>query len=501
MKKTVLIFTIVSVFAKIIAFGRELVLSNYFGAGQVSDVFILSMTLPVTIFGFIATGVTSGYIPMYQKAKVEEGREVALKFTNTVINALIVICIAITAVYFIFPKQLLGIFASGFDDKTLELARQFTNFSIWATVFTAIVTVLSGYLQINDRIKITALVSVPLNLGVMITIIAAKIVGNIYILPIGFLLSSLIQVVFLWICSCKSGFKYSILLEGRDKYFKMFMSCLAVLILSGSLQQVNVLIDRTLATTVVVGGLSVYEYGNKISDFVMGLTIIPISAAVFPIMTKSKDDSKELCKILSDGIRLSSLIIIPASVIMVMFADVIVKILYYRGAFSLNDVIKTADVVKYYGVGLIAFSIREMIIKCFYAVGDTKSPMINSSIGVAINIVLNFILLRLLGLGGLALATSISAVICVVLLYRALKKYLKDIDIKIILGRCVVLYLVAGVVCYVALLIYKRVSGYIGGVIIPFVISMVCFSVAYFIISIATGMISVNEIKVLLKRK
>ena len=66
MKKIVIIFTIISIFAIIIAFGRELVLSYFFGAGEISDVFLLSMTLPVTIFGFISAGVTSGYIPIYQ---------------------------------------------------------------------------------------------------------------------------------------------------------------------------------------------------------------------------------------------------------------------------------------------------------------------------------------------------------------------------------------------------------------------------------------------------
>jgi len=86
MKKTVLLFTLISILAKIIAFGRELVLSYFFGAGQISDVFLLSMTLPVTIFGFVAAGVTSGYIPVYQRAKTEENQSSALQFTNQVIT-------------------------------------------------------------------------------------------------------------------------------------------------------------------------------------------------------------------------------------------------------------------------------------------------------------------------------------------------------------------------------------------------------------------------------
>ena len=71
-----------------------------------------------------------------------------------------------------------GLFASGFNGYTLEFARKFTNISIWAMVLTAIVTVLSGYLQINDQIKVTALISVPLNLGIISTIIIAVYNNN-----------------------------------------------------------------------------------------------------------------------------------------------------------------------------------------------------------------------------------------------------------------------------------------------------------------------------------
>ncbi len=500
MKKIVLVFTFISIWAKIVAFGRELILSYCFGAGQVSDVFILSMTLPVTIFGFIATGVISGYIPVYQKAKSEEGQSTALSFTNNVINSLVLICVGIIIVYYIAPKPLLGLFASGFDDVTLELARRFTDFSIWVTLFTAVVTVLSGYLQINDKIRITALVSVPLNVGVIVSILAAYLFRNIYLLPVGFLLSSLLQVVFIWIISARTAFKYSLKFDWKDKYIKAFFASLTMLILSGSLQQVNVLIDRTLATTVIVGGLSIFEYANRVSDFVMGLTIIPISTAIFPLLTKSKEDSSELSRTLIDGIRLSAIIIIPASIILILYSETIVRILYCRGAFTEKDVVLTADIVKFYGAGLLAFSIREMVLKCFYALGDVKSPMINSTIGILCNIVLNFVLLRLMGLGGLALATSVSAVLCVVLLYISLRRRVVNINMASMVKHCCFTFVVAAALGYGSSWIYKGLSIRINGVIIPFIISIIFFGIMYFIIALLTGMISIKELKSLIHR-
>ncbi len=501
MKRTVIAFTIMSIIAKIIAFGRELVLSYFYGAGEISDVFILSMTLPGTIFGFIASGVTSGFIPVYEKAKSEKGNEEALRYTNNVINTVLVICIVVIITYFVIPRQLLALLASGFDKETLELARHFTNVSIWATALIAIVTVFSGYLQINDRIKITALVSIPLNIGVIISIILSVLSNNVFILPIGFLISTLFQTFFLWINCRKSGYRYSCIIDRKNEYLKLFFSSLLMLIFSGSLQQINVLIDRTLATTVVTGGLSIFEYGNKISDFVMGLTIIPISTALFPVMTKNKEDNEGLVKVLSDGIRLSSLVIIPSSAVLMVFSEVIVRILYYRGAFDIDALQKTSEIVMFYGGGLVAFSLREMILKCFYAVGNVKLPMINSSIGVVCNIVLNFILLKVLGLGGLALATSLSAFISVFLLYCSLKKYLGDIHLGKTIIRCLELVFISIAICYGAFVMYKHLSFIMNGIIYAFFISLIAYAIVYFFVVFKFNFIEKEEVINLIKRR
>lgn len=487
-KTTVIIFTFISLVAKIIAFARELLLSYFFGAGTVSDVFILSMTIPVTIFGFVATGITSGFIPMYQKAKINSGKQRALFFTNNVINVLLVFCLLITALYFVFPKPILMMFAKGFDDTTIETAQVFTNYSIFAIFLTSIITVLTGYLQINDNIKITALVSVPLNLGIIIAIIISHYLNNIYILPAGFLISSFIQFLFIVILCIRNGFKYSIKLNLKDEYLRLFIANAGMLILSGSLQQINQLIDRTLASTVSVGGLSLLEYGNKINDFAMGMTIIPISSAIFPLMTKSKDNNDELGKSLIEGINISSLIIIPVSVLIIVFSEVIVKIIYYRGAFSAEDVLQTSGIVMAYGIGLIAFSLRSIFLNCFYATGDVKKPMINSSIGIVCNIILNFILLKLCGLKGLALATSISAVITVILLYIPLKKRLAKLNTMSILFRIVMLYIISVVLGVGALFVYNILFSIWGSLYISFGLAFVIFAILYLVITMLLGL-------------
>lgn len=94
--------------AKIFAFGRELVLSNYYGADAISDVFILSMTIPVTIFGFISSGVVSGVIPIYYRVDREKGKVRALLFCSQITNLIIGVCFVFVVGYFLFQSNYLG---------------------------------------------------------------------------------------------------------------------------------------------------------------------------------------------------------------------------------------------------------------------------------------------------------------------------------------------------------------------------------------------------------
>lgn len=422
MGKKVLFFTFLAIFAKLIAFAKELLIAYCYGTTSVSDVYLLSMTLPITLFGFVSVGIVSGYIPLYSKVKSQNGSREANIFTNNILNIFLIICLAVVCVYFIFSDELLRIMASGFSDEMIDMAIKFTNISIWAILFACVVSVYTAFLQANGRLNVTAVVSVPLNIGIAVSILVAYKMQDVSFLPIGFLMAAIIQMLFMMIFVLKNGFRHQILIHIHHKETLVFFKSIAVLTVSSSIQQINILIDRTLASGVVVGGLSVFEYGSRINDLIMGLTIIPISTALFPEMVSRIGKNDEFKSCIKDGIKMFLLILVPVSAIAMLYSTDIVKIVYFRGAFNLQSLQLTTQIVFFYAIGLLAFALREILSKAFFAVSDVKTPMINSAIGVGVNITLNFILLRYMGIGGLALATSIAAAVTVVLLYIPLHK-------------------------------------------------------------------------------
>lgn len=499
MTRIIFIFTTISIIAKIIAFGRELVLGYYFGAGEISDVFLLSMVLPVTLFGFVSNGIISGYIPLFYKVKTERDIKRAMGFTNSVLNFCVLICVFLIIIYYGFSHSLMSLFASGFSESTMNMAISFTDVSIWTVICIAITTVVSGYLQANNLLRITAFISVPLNIGVIITVIMSYQMGDLNILPLGFLLSMIFQVIIICGYSYKCGYNYQITLRTKDKYLNLFISNLLMLTIASSVQQINLLIDRTLASTVSVGGLSIFEYGNKINDFVMGLTILPISTAVFPMLAKSVDNITEFMEVLRKCVRLIVIVIMPVTLIIFTFSEVIVDIIYGRGAFATKDISIVAGVVRFLAVGLIAFSLRELLIKCFYAMGKVRLAMLLSTIGIVINIILNFILIKVMGLSGLAFATSISAFIAVVFFYITLHEQMTNLihrELKLSIIICVASFIISR--C--SLFVYEQLNLYWNSVFVSFMISILMFMLIYISVLFVLKIVNITEIRMLINK-
>jgi len=135
--------------------------------------------------------------------------------------------------------------------------------------------------------------------------------------------------------------------------------------------------------------------------------------------------------------------------------------MYGRGAFDVQSVSITANVLLFYSIGLVAFSLRTVLYQAFYSQQDTKTPVVNAAISMIINIILNIILSRYLGIGGLALATSISAIICTLLLFISLRKKIGPLGLKNIILSTLKILLASMIMGFLCKFIYEFLNGYI----------------------------------------
>ena len=179
MKKNIAIIILITLFTKALGFVREIVLTYFFGATAISDVYLIAQTIPTTLFALVGTGLATTFIPIFSKVETEEGEESALRFSSNVMNLVLVICSVLILIVLIFTPQVVKVFARGFRGETLSLAVTFTRISIFGIYFTSLVYILNAYLQLKDEFIIPALISLPMNLVLIMFYAAASRFGNI----------------------------------------------------------------------------------------------------------------------------------------------------------------------------------------------------------------------------------------------------------------------------------------------------------------------------------
>lgn len=431
MKKTAIVIMLITIVSKIIGFVREMALSYYFGTTIISDAYLISLTIPMVVFSFIGTSIATSYIPMYSEIKKNKGKIKALDYTNNLINIMFIISTLIIIITLLFTDTIVKIFASGFIGEELRMAIKFTQISIWGVYLTGIIYILSGFLQVEKKYIIPALIGLPMNFVTIIFIyIGSKY--KIWYLSIGNLLALLSQVILLRIFSAQKGYKYNFVIDFKDKYIKRMVQIAIPLIVGVSIYQINTLIDRTMASRIVVGGISALNYSNKISGFIQGIFVTSISTVMYPLISNmaSENNNTGLKEVVVEAINIISLFVIPSVIGIMIFSEPIVILLFGRGVIDASGIEMTHSTLFYYSIGIIGFGYKEVLSKVFYSIQDTKTPMINATISLLINIILNIILSQFMGLKGLAFATSISTLFSTFLLFISLRKKIGSFGIR-----------------------------------------------------------------------
>lgn len=431
MKKTAFILMLITILSKILGFGREVTLSYFYGASNVSDAYLIALTIPMVIFEFIGVGISTGYIPMYSRVQELHGQLESNRYTNNLINILVVTCTGIIALGIIFAEPLVKVFAMGFAGETLVLAVRFTRLSLLGIYFTGLIYIFSGFLQINGNYVIPALIGYPLNIVIITSIILSSKI-DVVVLAIGSVTATATQLLLLLPYAYGKGYRYQLVFSIRDEHIRRMAVIALPIIIGVSVNQINVLVDRTLASAIAVGGISALNYANRINEFVRGLFVAPVATVMYPMISKmaAQDNKTALKSTISEVINLVNLFVIPMTIGAIIFAEPMVTLLFCRGAFDEHAATMTSGVLVYYAFGMIGFGLRDVLSRGFYALQDTKTPMINASLSVAINIILNIILSKYMGLNGLALATSISAIICTTLLFISFRRKLGPFGMK-----------------------------------------------------------------------
>lgn len=428
MVKNVFLLMAITMLSKFIGFFRELVMGYFYGASMHSDAFFTAYDIPQALFSLIASTIATTFIPLYCKVKEDRGKDGAIDFTNNIIGITLILGIIISFVVFIFMEQIVRVFAIGFKGRLFEETVFFARIILLGYIFTGLKSIMSAYLQANEEFFIPGIVGIPFNFIIICGIFMSSIFNNIYILPIGASIALFSQFVVQLPKALKLGYKPKLKIDFSDKYIREVFILAIPILLSVAVTQVNKVVDKTLASTLVVGSLSSLNYSNKLVGFFIGIFISTISIVMYPKLAElsSKKDKTEFNNLIRISINVVLLLIVPITFGCIVLSRPIVETLFMRGAFDTKAVTLTSNALLFYSIGMIGLAIRTVVTKIYYSIGDTKTPMLNSTLAVMINIVMSILLVGPLKNGGIALATSMSYLISSFMLMVNLKRKIGD---------------------------------------------------------------------------
>ena len=440
MAKVATLLSFVSMFSLIFSFVQESVFAYFFGASQLTDAYNVAIQIPITVFSLISTGITNIVIPCYSKELYKKDRESAKRYASNLISIITFVSLILIVVGELFGNYIVLVFAPGMGGMARECATNVFRLVLPTILLTEIMNINIGILNVHKSFILPSITSNLLNVSFVTCVALLQGRFGIYAAVTGTIIGTAIEFLYTEVLR-RRYMKYKFIVDFHDETMLQSFKMAIPIFLGISATEINKLVDRIVASFLQEGSISVLNYATKLSSALSTLLVTGVSTVVYPELAKysAKDDKKTVARIFSKAINIYIIILIPTIAGIGVLGEEAIKIVYGRGAFTMETVRRTSPLFFCYAICLIFTCFRQVSSRVFYSAGDSKTPMKNSMIGIAINIVLNIVLGYYIGAIGLALATTISAMVISFLLFVEIKKDNEFVNYKSNLklaGKC-----------------------------------------------------------------
>jgi len=425
----------VTLLSRILGFVRDIVIARYFGAGLYSDAFFVAFRIPNIFRRLFAEGSLSiSFIPVFSEYLVKKGKDEAFSLAGSAVRLLSVILIAVTITGIIISPLIVRLIAPGFmdDPGKYSLTVSLTRIMFPYIFFICLTALFMGILNVLGNFAAPAFAPVLLNISMITALLfVSPHTGNsARILAFGVLAGGFLQLMLQVPFIIQKGVYFWNKAEIYHPGLKRIGVIMFPAIFGAAVYQINIFIGTILASVLPEGSISYLYYADRLVQFPLGIFAIAAATAIFPSLSRqaSENDMTAVRDTFSYSIRMVFFITLPCMAGLIILREPIIMLLFKRGEFNAQTVRLTAQALLYYSTGLWAFSSVRIIIAVFYALNDTKTPVRIAVVSLLTNIVLSFLLMIPLKHGGLALANSLSSMLNVILLFRALGIKLGPLD-------------------------------------------------------------------------
>lgn len=451
--------------SKVLGLIRDRLLAHVFSPDKI-DIFWAAFKLPDAIFQIVILGALSiAFIPVFTEYFENKGKEEAFEMARNVLNVFLATFILATILIYVLAQPLIANFiAPGFTTAKQAQVISVTRVILFGQVILVLGSFFIGILQSFQRFVIPSLSPVFYNFGIILGIVFLSksfgIMGAALGVVLGAILHVLIQLPLIW----SLGFRFKLPLKFFHPGVKEIVKLMSVRTLGLAAEQINEIVGVALASLASIGSVTYLTFAQHLQVVPIGLFGATLAQAALPVLSSEKARGKiEEFKItIITTFHQILFLTLPATAILIVIRVPVVRLVFGASQFNWQATVLTGATLALLSVGLAAQAISLLLVRGFYALKDTKTPVIVSLIVVVLNIILSvyFITVLKLEVWSIGLANSISTVLSGVLLFGTLHFKVGKFELRSVLApllKMLMATVIMGVALYIPIKLLDQV--------------------------------------------
>ncbi len=399
--------------AGIIGVIRNRLLNAYFYKPELLshlDAYWAAFRLPDTVFQLLVIGALSAaFIPVFTRYLHKDKAE-AYHIASATTTLILLIFSVASLIIFIFAYPLSRFIAPKFSAEQTLIMANLTRIMIIAQLFFAMSNFLTGIIQTHHRFLIPALSPLVYNLGIILgTIILSPLIG-IYGPAVGVVLGAFLHLMIQWPLSRHLGYRFKLTWDPHHPGVAEIGHLMLPRTLALGITQIELTVMVYLATALASGSLTIFYLAQQLMNLPIRLFGLPIGQASFPFLAKdqSTGEKDKFSQTLIRSLLQILYISLPASALLLVLRIPLVRIAYGVKNFPWQATILTGKVVAILVLSVFAQAMSQILVRAYYALHDTKTPLVIGALSTVMNICLGLLFIFYFDFGILGLAAALS---------------------------------------------------------------------------------------------
>jgi putative peptidoglycan lipid II flippase len=394
---------------KLISTAKEMVVAHQFGVGDGLDAFLMAFLLPSVAISVVAGSFNAALIPTYIQVREREGSQAAQRLFSSMMIWSAMLLITVSFLMALVAPYAFTYLASGFGPEKLALTRKLFFVLLPVLPLSGLLVTWAAVLNAGERFALAAIAPVMTPLAVILVVRGLSSTWGIYAFAVAIIAGAALEGLVLARGLRRQGISVVPRWHGFSPATKQVINQYAPMIFAGCLMSSTGLVDQSMAAMLTPGSVSILNYGNKVSAVVLGLGSIALSTAVLPQFSRmvAAGDWNGVRNTLKTYTRLTLVATIPLTVLLAVLSRFLVSLLFQHGAFTESNTIDVAAVQSLYILQLPFYVTGMLFVRLISALKANHVLMWGATISFSLNITLDYVLMKWLGVGGIALSTSV----------------------------------------------------------------------------------------------